>query len=56
MAKNVSVGIIWWVALLVGICGILIHENILRVANFSSFWVVTAGFGLMALAGLFRKA
>lgn len=48
-------GVIWWIAVITGILGILMKFDIILIPGFQSFWMVTVAFGLLALTNLFQK-
>lgn len=50
-----KLGVMWWIAVTIGLCGILMKYNIIIIPGLKSFWMVTVAFGLLALANLFRK-
>lgn len=48
-------GVIWWIAIIIGILGILMKFDIIIIPRLTSFWMVTAAFGLLALTNLIQK-
>lgn len=50
--------ILWWVALVVAVVGILLFQNIINIPSLtvSSFWLVVGAAGLFAVTGLFKKS
>lgn len=50
-----KVGAMWWIAVIIGILGILMKYNKIIIPGLTSFWMVTIAFGLLALSNLFRK-
>jgi hypothetical protein len=52
---TMKLNILWWIGLIAGICGILMFEGIIRISNFSSFWIEVIAAGLFALAALFKN-
>ena len=44
----------WWIAVILGVVGLLMNFGVLSIAGFSSFWLVAIGFILLALATLFK--
>ena len=50
--------ILWWVALVVAVVGVLIFLNIINIPSLSlpSFWIVTGAAGLFAITGLFKNS
>jgi len=50
-----KLGVMWWIAVIIGACGILMKYNIIIIPGFQSFWMVTVAFGLLALSHLFQK-
>ncbi len=47
----------WLISIILGGAGVLLHQGILRISGLSqySFWIVTAGLGLLLLATLFKN-
>jgi hypothetical protein len=47
--------ITWLIGTFIGILGLLIYFGVVRITgmHFSPFWLVTAGFGILAAAPLF---
>ena len=50
-----KLGIMWWIAVIIGIGGILMKYDKIIIPGINSFWMVTIAFGLLALANLFQK-
>ncbi len=50
-----KVGVMWWMAVIIGILGILMRYNKIIIPGLTSFWMVTVAFGLLALSNLFQK-
>lgn len=50
-----KLGVMWWIAVIIGICGLLMKYDIIIIPGLYSFWMVTIAFGLLALANLFQK-
>ena len=48
-------GIIWWLAIIIGVLGILMEFDIIIIPRLTSFWMVTVAFGLLALTNFIRK-
>lgn len=50
--------ILWWVALVVAVVGILIFKNIISIPSLSisSFWLVVGAAGLFAVTGILKKS
>jgi hypothetical protein len=46
---------LWWIGLIAAICGVLMFKGIIRIANFSSFWMETVAAGFFAVAAIFRN-
>jgi len=46
--------ITWWIALIVGVVGILAHLGIIAVLSGFAFWLVAAAFVLLILATLLK--
>jgi nicotinamide riboside transporter PnuC len=44
----------WWIALIVGVIGIVAHLGIIPVLSGIAFWLVTAAFVLFVLATLLK--
>ena len=57
MRLNAPSSAIWLVALLVGGLGILLRLRVISLPGLGvdSFWLVTAGFGLLVLATAMRR-
>lgn len=49
MKKN---PVLWWAALVVGIVGILMQQNVIKISQLSEFWMVVVSAGLFAIASL----
>ncbi len=47
--------ITWWIAVVLGTLGLLGHWGTVAGLSTSSFWLVTAGFVLLALATLLKN-
>lgn len=47
--------ITWWIAVILGVLGILSHFMVLSFFSTFSFWLVAIGFILLALATYFRN-
>lgn len=45
---------LWWTALVIGVVGILMQQDIIKIAKLSEFWTVVASAGLFAIVG-FKK-
>ncbi len=45
---------LWWAALVVGVVGILMQQDIIKIAKLSEFWMVVVSAGLFAIAS-FKK-
>jgi hypothetical protein len=48
-------GIIWWLAIIVGVLGVLMELDYIIIPRLNSFWMVTAAFGLLVLTNFIRK-
>jgi hypothetical protein len=50
--------ILWWIALVVAVVGILIFKNIINIPSLtiSSFWIIVGAAGLFAITGLIKKS
>jgi hypothetical protein len=50
--------ILWWVALVVGVLGVLIFQKVINIPSLSlpSFWIVLGSAGLFAITGLFKNS
>lgn len=46
--------ITWWIAVILGVLGLLGHFGTVAVLSEYSFWLVAAGFVLLALATLLK--
>ena len=44
----------WIIAVAAGVAGILMHERVFRLGSLDAFWMVAAGFALLAVATLVR--
>ena len=45
----------WLIAVIVGVLGILLHENVVHIRlGIESFWLVATAFILLAIASLLR--
>jgi len=44
----------WWIAVVLGVVGILAHLGIITVLSTYAFWLVVAGFVLLVLGTLFK--
>ncbi len=47
--------ITWWIAVVLGALGLLGHSGTVAALSTSSFWLVTAGLVLLALATLLKN-
>ena len=58
MERGVSfmkkLNVLWWVAIIIGIIGLLMHQDVVSISGVSSFWVEVAALGIMAIAGLMK--
>jgi hypothetical protein len=46
----------WLIAVIVGVLGILLHQNVVHFQlGFEAFWLETAAFVLLAIGALFRR-
>ncbi len=45
---------LWWAGLIVGVVGILMQQDIIKIAKLSEFWLMVASAGLFAIAS-FKK-
>lgn len=50
-----KLGVMWWIAVIIGVVGILVKYDVIIIPGLTSFWMVTVAFGLLALANLFQK-
>lgn len=50
--------VLWWIALVVSVVGVLIFKDVIRIPSLTlnSFWLVVAGTGLFAITGLIKKS
>ncbi len=55
MKTNAPNLIVWVVAVVIGVVGILAHLIAIPVASVYSFWFVAIGFVVLALASVIRK-
>lgn len=46
--------ITWWIAVIIGVLGILGNFTTIQYVSANAFWFVAVGFVLLALATLFR--
>jgi len=46
----------WLISLIIGVVGILVHLNVIKVSFLVGydFWLVVVGFGLLIIATLFK--
>ena len=55
MKLTAPAGATWLIAVILGVVGILLHQDVLHFRlGFESFWLVTAAFILLAVGALFR--
>lgn len=49
--------ILWWVALVVAVVGVLISQNVINIPSLtlSSFWIIVGATGLFAITGLIKN-
>ena len=47
--------ILWWIAAIVAIVGILMFEKVVYISQVSSFWMEVVAAGLFAISALFKK-
>lgn len=46
----------WLIAVVLGVCGILLHQRVVQIRlGIESFWLVASAFMLLAVAALFRR-
>ncbi|HEY6553229.1 MAG TPA: hypothetical protein VI669_07730 [Vicinamibacteria bacterium] len=46
----------WIIAVILGILGILVHSNTIRLGlGFEAFWLVVMGWALLAIASLVKR-
>ncbi|MDZ7402198.1 MAG: hypothetical protein ONB37_18735 [candidate division KSB1 bacterium] len=57
MRMNAPKVITWLIAVAIGVVGILLRVDVLRIAQLKpyEFWVLAVGFVVLALANLFKK-
>lgn len=60
MKKSGAPGLFWWIAVIIGIVGILEFLGVLNLGrlinfDFSAFWIEVIALGVLALASLFRS-
>jgi len=49
--KNIT----WWIAVIIGVLGILGNYTTIQFVSANAFWFVAFGFVLLALATLFKE-
>ncbi len=57
MKMNPPRFVTWLISLIIGVVGILVHLNVVKVSFLVGydFWVVVAAFGLLIVATLFKN-
>lgn len=57
MRMNAPKVVTWLIAVAIGVVGILLRLDVLRIAQLKphDFWVLAVGFVVLALANLFKK-
>ncbi|MDZ7331701.1 MAG: hypothetical protein ONB31_06960 [candidate division KSB1 bacterium] len=57
MRMNAPKVVTWLIAVAIGVVGILLRVDVLRIAQLKpyEFWVLAVGFVVLALANLFKK-
>lgn len=48
---------VWWIAVIIGVLGILFHQGVVKIAGLSgyAFWLVAIAFVLLGLATLIKS-
>jgi len=55
MRLSAPMVVTWWIAVILGVLGLLGHFGTIAVLSQYSFWLVAAGFILLALATLLKN-
>ena len=55
--EKMKLGVIWWLALVIAMVGVLMHQGIVSIAGLTgyTFWMEVVAWGLLAVKSLMKK-
>lgn len=54
MKKSSASNVLWWLAVIIGVIGVLMYQDVVHISGLASFWVEVSALGVMAIAALVK--